>query len=45
MREAHKFCAPVADAAITLSCPGPAPLWDGDKDETNLAPRQQGSHF
>tara|TARA_B100001248_G_scaffold68577_1_gene48410 strand:+ start:5407 stop:6801 length:1395 start_codon:yes stop_codon:yes gene_type:complete len=41
-REAHKFCAPVADAAITLSCPGPAPLWDGDKDETNLAPRPTG---
>mgnify|MGYP001157012811 FL=1 len=41
-REAHKFCAPLADAAITLSCPGPAPLWDGDKDETTLAPRPTG---
>lgn len=41
-REAHKFCAPVADATITLSCPGPAPLWDGDKDETTLAARPTG---
>jgi len=41
-REAHKFCASVADATITLSCPGPAPLWEGDKDETTLAARPTG---
>ena len=41
-REAHRFCSSVADAAITLSCPGPAPIWTGDKDETNLAARPTG---
>ena len=41
-REAHRFCSSVADAAITLSCPGPAPIWIGDKDETNLAARPTG---
>lgn len=32
----------VADAAITLSCPGPAPLWSGDKPGEPLAPRPTG---
>lgn len=25
IREAHTSCAPLADAIVTLSCPGPAP--------------------
>jgi Asp-tRNA(Asn)/Glu-tRNA(Gln) amidotransferase A subunit family amidase len=41
-REAHKFCASLADATITLSCPGPAPLWEGDKDKNTLAARPTG---
>lgn len=32
----------VADAAITLACPGPAPLWSGDKPGEPLAPRPTG---
>lgn len=32
----------VADAAITLSCPGSAPLWSGDKPGEPLAPRPTG---
>jgi Asp-tRNA(Asn)/Glu-tRNA(Gln) amidotransferase A subunit family amidase len=27
----HTRVAPLADAVITLSCPGPAPRWEGDK--------------
>ena len=34
--------APLADAAITLSCPGPAPLWPGDVPGKPLAPRPTG---
>ncbi len=34
--------ANVADAAITLACPGPAPLWPGDKPGQPLLPRPTG---
>jgi Asp-tRNA(Asn)/Glu-tRNA(Gln) amidotransferase A subunit family amidase len=34
--------ASVADAAITLSCPGPAPLWSGDIPGQPLAQRPTG---
>jgi Asp-tRNA(Asn)/Glu-tRNA(Gln) amidotransferase A subunit family amidase len=27
----HAELGPMADAAITLACPGPAPLWQGDR--------------
>ncbi len=33
---------PLADAMITLSCPGPAPLWSGDEPGKELAPRPTG---
>ena len=32
----------VADAVITLSSPGPAPLWSGDVPGRPLAPRPTG---
>ena len=35
--------APIADAAITLACPGPAPLWPGDSPGQPLAPRPTGN--
>ncbi len=38
----HASVANVADAAITLSCPGPAPLWSGDQPGKPLAPRPTG---
>jgi Asp-tRNA(Asn)/Glu-tRNA(Gln) amidotransferase A subunit family amidase len=38
----HAALAPLADAAITLSCPGPAPLWSGDTPGKPLAPRPTG---
>ena len=45
-REMAQACyahiAPLADAAITLSCPGPAPLWAGDVPGKPLAPRPTG---
>ncbi|MCZ6875765.1 MAG: amidase [bacterium] len=45
-REAAQLChaklAPLADAMITLSCPGPAPLWPGDTAGQPLAPRPTG---
>ena len=31
-----------ADAILTLSCPGPAPLWAGDRPSEALAPRPTG---
>ncbi len=31
-----------ADAMLTLSCPGPAPLWSGDKEGQPLAARPTG---
>jgi Asp-tRNA(Asn)/Glu-tRNA(Gln) amidotransferase A subunit family amidase len=45
-REASQRCyahvAPLADAAILLSSPGPAPLWPGDQPGKPLAPRPTG---
>jgi Asp-tRNA(Asn)/Glu-tRNA(Gln) amidotransferase A subunit family amidase len=39
---AHAAVAQLADAAITLSCPGPAPIWSGDEPGKPLAPRPTG---
>jgi Asp-tRNA(Asn)/Glu-tRNA(Gln) amidotransferase A subunit family amidase len=39
---AHRAIAPLGDAIITLSCPGPAPLWSGDKPGEPLIPRPTG---
>jgi Asp-tRNA(Asn)/Glu-tRNA(Gln) amidotransferase A subunit family amidase len=39
---AHAKLAPLADAVIMLSCPGPAPLWPGDEPGKPLAPRPTG---
>ena len=39
---AHAAVAQLADAAITLSCPGPAPIWAGDMPGQPLAPRPTG---
>jgi len=45
-RETAQTCyaaiAPLADAFITLSSPGPAPLWPGDEPGKPLAPRPTG---
>lgn len=38
----HETLAPLADAIIMLSCPGPAPLWPGDAPGQPLAPRPTG---
>jgi Asp-tRNA(Asn)/Glu-tRNA(Gln) amidotransferase A subunit family amidase len=38
----HTRVAPLADALITLSCPGPAPLWPGDEPGEPLTPRPTG---
>src|SRR5262249_34612378 len=38
----HAAVARLADAAITLACPGPAPLWSGDVPGQPLAPRPTG---
>ncbi len=38
----HATLASLADAAITLACPGPAPLWAGDIPGQPLAPRPTG---
>jgi Asp-tRNA(Asn)/Glu-tRNA(Gln) amidotransferase A subunit family amidase len=38
----HALVAPLADAAITLACPGPAPEWLGDVPGQPLAPRPTG---
>jgi len=38
----HVALAPLADAIVTLSCPGPAPLWSGDVPGQPLAPRPTG---
>ena len=38
----HEAVAPLADAIVTLSCPGPAPLWSGDVPGQPLAPRPTG---
>jgi Asp-tRNA(Asn)/Glu-tRNA(Gln) amidotransferase A subunit family amidase len=46
-REAAQLCharlAPLADAVITFSCPGPAPFWPGDTPGEPLAPRPTGN--
>ena len=39
---AHQAVAQLADAAITLSCPGPAPIWSGDVPGQPLAARPTG---
>ncbi|MCC6532728.1 MAG: amidase [Burkholderiales bacterium] len=41
-QQRHAALAPLADAAILLSCPGPAPLWPGDLPGQPLAPRPTG---
>lgn len=41
-RTCHSTLAPLADAAITLACPGPAPLWPGDIPGEPLAPYPTG---
>ncbi len=38
----HALLAPLADAVISLSCPGPAPVWEGDRPGEPLAPRPTG---
>ena len=38
----HAAVAPLADAIVTLSCPGPAPLWSGAEPGQPLAPRPTG---
>ena len=39
---AHAAVASLADAAITLACLGPAPIWSGDVPGQPLAPRPTG---
>ena len=41
-QQCYAHVAPLADAVITLSCPGPAPLWSGDQPGRPLAPRPTG---
>jgi Asp-tRNA(Asn)/Glu-tRNA(Gln) amidotransferase A subunit family amidase len=41
-QQRHAAVGPLADAAITLACPGPAPLWSGDVPGRPLAPRPTG---
>lgn len=41
-QQRHSVIAPLAEAAITLSCPGPAPLWPGDVPGQPLLPRPTG---
>lgn len=38
----HAGIAGLADAVISLACPGPAPVWEGDKPGQPLAPRPTG---
>ncbi len=38
----HKAAAPLADAVITLACPGPATPWSGDVPGQQLHPRPTG---
>jgi Asp-tRNA(Asn)/Glu-tRNA(Gln) amidotransferase A subunit family amidase len=42
-QQCHAALGPLADAAITLACPGPAPLWSGDVPGQPLAPRPTGN--
>jgi Asp-tRNA(Asn)/Glu-tRNA(Gln) amidotransferase A subunit family amidase len=39
---AHRATAPLADAVITLACPGPATPWSGDVPGQPLHPRPTG---
>jgi Asp-tRNA(Asn)/Glu-tRNA(Gln) amidotransferase A subunit family amidase len=39
---AHRAVAGTFDAMLTLSCPGPAPLWAGDVEGQPQAPRPTG---
>ncbi len=39
----HAQVGPMADGAILLSAPGPAPLWPGDRPGEPLAPRPTGT--
>jgi Asp-tRNA(Asn)/Glu-tRNA(Gln) amidotransferase A subunit family amidase len=41
-REAHKFCSSVADGIITLSCLGPAPVWEEYESGSSLIARPTG---
>jgi Asp-tRNA(Asn)/Glu-tRNA(Gln) amidotransferase A subunit family amidase len=41
-QRSHAAIGNLADAMITLSCPGPAPLWPGDIQGQPLAPRPTG---
>ena len=41
-REAHKRVSALADGMITLSCPGPAPIWNADDDKSHLVKRPTG---
>jgi Asp-tRNA(Asn)/Glu-tRNA(Gln) amidotransferase A subunit family amidase len=41
-QQCHAAVGPLADAAITLSCPGPATPWSGDRPGEPLAPRPTG---
>jgi Asp-tRNA(Asn)/Glu-tRNA(Gln) amidotransferase A subunit family amidase len=41
-QQRHAAVGPLADAVITLACPGPAPLWSGDVPGQPLAPRPTG---
>ncbi|MCG8559721.1 MAG: amidase [Hyphomicrobiales bacterium] len=40
---AHRRLAAVADAVVTLSCPGPAPFWPGDVPGEPLASHPTGN--
>lgn len=42
IRTAYRMLAPMADACLSLSCPGPAPLWPGDVPGEPLAARPTG---
>ena len=46
-REAAQLCctrlAPLADAVLTFSCPGPAPFWPGDVPGEPLAQHPTGN--
>ena len=39
----HRAIADLADGIITLSCPGPAPIWTGDVPGQPLAPNPTGN--
>ena len=41
-REAHKRVSALADGMITLSCPGPAPVWNADDEKSHLVKRPTG---